>query len=50
MDKTTIKPLKELLDSVRDIDGFPIGEDEDILALSNPPFYTACQTHTYRIL
>ncbi len=37
-----IKPLEELLDSVRDIDGFPIGTDEDILALSNPPYYTAC--------
>jgi DNA methylase len=22
--------------------GFPIGEDEDILALSDPPYYTAC--------
>ncbi|MCK4830879.1 DNA methylase, partial [bacterium] len=32
----------ELLDSVRDIDGFPIGKDEAILALSDPPFYTAC--------
>lgn len=26
----------------RKIEGFPIGSDEDILALSNPPFYTAC--------
>jgi hypothetical protein len=26
----------------RKIEGFPIGEDEDILALSDPPFYTAC--------
>jgi 16S rRNA G966 N2-methylase RsmD len=26
----------------RQIDGFPIGEDEDILALSDPPYYTAC--------
>lgn len=26
----------------RRIEGFPIGEDEDILALSDPPFYTAC--------
>jgi DNA modification methylase len=42
MDKDSIKPLKELLDSVRDTDGFPIAEDEDILALSDPPFYTAC--------
>ena len=27
----------------RKIDGFPIGEDEDILKLSDPPYYTACQ-------
>ena len=26
----------------RQIEGFPLGEDEDILALSDPPFYTAC--------
>jgi len=26
----------------REIDGFPIGKDEDILALSDPPYYTAC--------
>lgn len=26
----------------RKIDGFPIGSDEDILALSDPPYYTAC--------
>jgi len=26
----------------RKIEGFPIGEDEDILNLSDPPFYTAC--------
>ncbi len=26
----------------RTMDGFPIGEDEDILALSDPPYYTAC--------
>jgi len=37
-----IKPLEELLDSVRDIEGFLIGKDEDILALSDPPYYTAC--------
>ena len=27
---------------LRQIEGFPIGEDEDILALSDPPYYTAC--------
>jgi hypothetical protein len=26
----------------RSIEGFPIGTDEDILALSDPPYYTAC--------
>jgi len=26
----------------RKIEGFPIGEDEDILAVSDPPYYTAC--------
>lgn len=44
MDKfaASCKPLEELLDSVRDIEGFPIGKDEDILALSDAPWYTAC--------
>lgn len=36
------RPLADLLDSVRNIEGFPIGKDEDILALSDPPYYTAC--------
>jgi DNA modification methylase/rubredoxin len=26
----------------RKIEGFPIGSDEDILSLSDPPYYTAC--------
>ena len=26
----------------RQIEGFPLGNDEDILAISDPPFYTAC--------
>lgn len=26
----------------RKIEGFPLGKDEDILALSDPPYYTAC--------
>ena len=39
---TNVKPLEELLDSVRHIEGFPLGKDEDILALSDPPYYTAC--------
>lgn len=29
-------------DKVRDIEGFPIGTDEDIIALSDAPYYTAC--------
>lgn len=36
--------LREKLQDLefRKIEGFPIGEDEDILALSDPPYYTAC--------
>ena len=33
---------KEDLDKVRGIEGFPIGSDEDIIALSDAPYYTAC--------
>lgn len=40
MDKR--KLTKEDLDKVRDIEGFPIGSDEDIIALSDAPYYTAC--------
>lgn len=36
------KLTKEDLDKVRDIEGFPIGTDENIIALSDPPYYTAC--------
>ena len=34
--------LKKLLPELKKIDGFPIGEDEDIVALSDPPYFTAC--------
>ena len=34
------KKLKE--PEFRAIEGFPIGTDEDIIALSDPPYYTAC--------
>ena len=39
--------LENLAEKLKDpafrrIEGFPIGEDEDILALSDPPYYTAC--------
>lgn len=36
------KLTKEDLDKVRGIEGFPIGSDEDIIALSDAPYYTAC--------
>ena len=36
------KLTKEDIDKVRGIDGFPIGTDEDIIALSDAPYYTAC--------
>ena len=34
--------LKEKLPDLRQRHDFPVGEDEDILRLSDPPFYTAC--------
>jgi len=39
-----LEKLREKLEDpeFRKIKGFPIGEEEDILALSDPPFYTAC--------
>ncbi len=39
-----VEKLREKLkdQEFRKIEGFPIGEDEDILALSDPPYYTAC--------
>ncbi|WP_270566902.1 DNA methyltransferase [Clostridium beijerinckii] len=37
-----MKLTKQDIDKVRHIEGFPIGSDEDIIALSNPPYYTAC--------
>ena len=36
------KLTKEDIDKVRDIEGFPIGTDDDIIALSDAPYYTAC--------
>lgn len=36
------KLTKEDIDRVRSIEGFPIAKDEDIIALSRPPYYTAC--------
>lgn len=39
-----LERLREKLENpeFRKIEGFPIGSDEDILALSDPPYYTAC--------
>lgn len=34
--------LRKKLPELKQMEGFPIGEDEDILNLSDPPFYTAC--------
>lgn len=34
--------LRKKLPELKNIDGFPIGDDEDIIALSDPPYYTAC--------
>lgn len=34
--------LREHLPDLRQMPGFPIGTDENILALSDPPYYTAC--------
>jgi hypothetical protein len=39
-----LEKLREKLKdpAFRKIEGFPIGEDEDILAMSDPPYYTVC--------
>lgn len=34
--------LRSKLPELRKIEGFPIGEDDDIINLSDPPYYTAC--------
>jgi DNA modification methylase len=34
--------LRKKLPELKQIEGFPIGEDEDIINLSDPPYYTAC--------
>jgi|SRR5271157_488869 len=36
------KLTKDILDKLRLIEGFPIGKDDDIIKLSDPPFYTIC--------
>ena len=34
--------LRKRLPELRKIEGFPIGSDDDIINLSDPPYYTAC--------
>src|SRR5699024_3583855 len=34
--------LRKKLPELKKIEGFPIVEDDDIIALSDPPYYTAC--------
>lgn len=34
--------LRGKLPELKKIEGFPIGEDDDIINLSDPPYYTAC--------
>jgi len=34
--------LRKKLPELKKMEGFPIGEDDDIIALSDPPYYTAC--------
>lgn len=34
--------LRTKLPELKKIEGFPIGEDDDIIKLSDPPYYTAC--------
>ena len=36
------KDLLTKLPELKKIEGYPIGKDEDIIALSQPPYYTAC--------
>lgn len=34
--------LRKKLPELKSLEGFPIGDDDDIIALSDPPYYTAC--------
>jgi DNA modification methylase len=34
--------LRKMLPELKKIEGFPIGEDNNIINLSDPPYYTAC--------
>lgn len=37
-----LEKLREKLPDLRERHDFPVGDDEDILRLSDPPYYTAC--------
>jgi hypothetical protein len=37
----TTEKIREDMQRIKEINGFPIGDDEDILNLSNPPYFTA---------
>jgi len=41
-ERSRYRLTKEHLDRVRHIEGFPIAKDENIISLSDPPYYTAC--------
>lgn len=36
------KDLSDKISSLKTIEGFPVGNDNDIISLSEPPYYTAC--------
>lgn len=40
--KYFIEELRKKLPELKKIEGFPIAEDEDILTISDPPYYTSC--------
>lgn len=37
-----LEELRKKLPELKKMEGFPVGEDEDIIALSDPPYYTVC--------
>jgi DNA modification methylase len=41
MNKETMMQASDMLNSTKDIEGYPLGEKDNIISLSNPPFFTA---------
>lgn len=41
-ERSRFRLTRDHLDRVRHIEGFPIAKDDDIINLSDPPYYTAC--------